>query len=114
MSDGTLRYLLWVAALLSARPAELTVLNEPESSLHPDLLPALAALIARACEGSQIVVVTHSAPLVTALHECLGDDATVLKLAKRTARRWSTVRASWTDRPGTGRAWLTPNYSDQP
>lgn len=83
LSDGTLRYLLWVAALLSARPAELTVLNEPESSLHPDLLPALAALIARACEGSQIVVVTHSAPLVTALHECLGDDATVLKLAKK-------------------------------
>ncbi|GAY18248.1 AAA family ATPase [Mycobacterium sp. shizuoka-1] len=67
LSDGTLRYLLWVAALLTPRPAELTVLNEPESSLHPDLLPALAALIARSSERSQIVVVTHAAALVDAL-----------------------------------------------
>ena len=83
LSDGTLRYLLWVAALLSARPAELTVLNEPESSLHPDLLPALAALIARACETSQIVIVTHSAPLVAALRERAAGDAAVLKLTKQ-------------------------------
>jgi len=67
LSDGTLRYLLWVVALLTPRPAELTVLNEPEASLHPDLLPALAGLITRASEGSQIVVVTHAAGLVTAL-----------------------------------------------
>lgn len=73
LSDGTLRYLLWVAALLSPRPAELTVLNEPEASLHPDLLPALAALIARAAEATQVVVVTHSATLVSALAG-LGDD----------------------------------------
>ena len=43
------------------------MLNEPESSLHPDLLDALAALIARAAERSQIVVVTHSAALVDAI-----------------------------------------------
>jgi predicted ATPase len=67
LSDGTLRYLLWAAALLTPRPAELTVLNEPEASLHPDLLPALAGLITRASEGSQIVVVTHAGGLVTAL-----------------------------------------------
>ena len=45
LSDGTLRYLLLVAALLTPRPPELLVLNEPETSLHPDLLPALARLI---------------------------------------------------------------------
>lgn len=69
LSDGTLRYLLWTAALLTPRPAELTVLNEPEASLHPDLLPALAGLITRASEGSQIVVVTHAAGLVAALRD---------------------------------------------
>ncbi|MFL6636962.1 MAG: AAA family ATPase, partial [Paraburkholderia graminis] len=42
LSDGTLRYLLLVAALLTPRPPALLVLNEPETSLHPDLLPALA------------------------------------------------------------------------
>lgn len=67
LSDGTLRYLLWAAALLTPRPAELAVLNEPEASLHPELLPALAGLISRASEGSQIVVVTHAAGLVSAL-----------------------------------------------
>jgi len=35
LSDGTLRYLLLVAALLSPRPPSLMVLNEPETSLHP-------------------------------------------------------------------------------
>ena len=48
LSDGTLRYLLLTAALLSPRPPELMILNEPETSLHPDLLPPLARLIARA------------------------------------------------------------------
>ena len=47
LSDGTLRYLLWVAALLTPRPPGLLVLNEPETSLHPDLLPALGRLIAQ-------------------------------------------------------------------
>lgn len=39
------------------------VLNEPETSLHPDLFPALARLIARAAERSQLIVVSH-APLL--------------------------------------------------
>ncbi|WP_033342633.1 AAA family ATPase [Catenuloplanes japonicus] len=63
LSDGTLRYLLWVAALLTPRPPELLVLNEPETSLHPDLLPPLAALIATAATRSQVVVVTHAPQL---------------------------------------------------
>ena len=67
LSDGTLRYLLLVAALLSPRPPSLMVLNEPETSLHVDLLPALARLIARASVHTQIVVVTHARKLVQAL-----------------------------------------------
>jgi predicted ATPase len=67
LSDGTLRYLLLVAALLSPRPPSLMVLNEPETSLHADLLPSLARLIARASEHTQIVVVTHARRLVEAL-----------------------------------------------
>ena len=64
LSDGTLRFLLWTAALLTPRPPELMVLNEPETSLHPDLLPALARLIALASERTQLVVVSHSQPLI--------------------------------------------------
>jgi predicted ATPase len=67
LSDGTLRYLLLAAALLSPRPPELMILNEPETSLHPDLLPPLARLIAQASTRSQIVVVSHAQSLVAAL-----------------------------------------------
>lgn len=69
LSDGTLRYLLWIAALLTPRPPALMVLNEPETSLHPDLLPPLARLIAQAAKRSQIVVVTHAPRLIAALLE---------------------------------------------
>lgn len=60
LSDGTLRFLLWAAALLSPQPPSLMVLNEPETSLHPDLLRPLAYLITAAAESTQVVVVTHS------------------------------------------------------
>ena len=63
LSDGTLRYLLLVAALLSPRPPTLMILNEPETSLHPVLLPPLARLIAQASKRSQAVVVTHAPTL---------------------------------------------------
>ncbi len=67
LSEGTLRYLLLVAALLTPRPPPLMVLNEPEASLHPDLLAPLARLIATASARSQIVVVSHAPTLVAAL-----------------------------------------------
>lgn len=67
LSDGTLRYLLWTAALLTPRPPALLVLNEPETSLHPDLIPALADLILTAAKRSQIIAVTHSLALNNAL-----------------------------------------------
>ena len=69
LSDGTLRYLFLVAALLSPRPPALLVLNEPETSLHPDLLPALGALVHAAARETQVVVVTHATPLVEALRD---------------------------------------------
>lgn len=69
LSDGTLRYLLLIAALLTPRPPSLMVLNEPETSLHPDLLPALARLIIRASEHAQVWVVSHARRLISALQE---------------------------------------------
>jgi predicted ATPase len=80
LSDGTLRYLLLVAALLTPRPPELLVLNEPETSLHADLVPALARLITSAAERSQVIVVTHNARLIAALGEV--DDAFSIRLEK--------------------------------
>lgn len=67
LSDGTLRYLMLCAALLTPRPPGLMVLNEPETSLHPDLIAPLAALIGDAARRMQVIVVTHSQPLISAL-----------------------------------------------
>ena len=61
--DGTLRFLCLVVALLSPRPPYFMALNEPENSLHPDLLPTLAMLIAEASQYTQILVTTHSPDL---------------------------------------------------
>ena len=69
LSDGTLRYLLLLAALFTPRPPECMVLNEPETSLHPDLLSALAKAIADYAAHHQIIVVTHSSTLVQELSE---------------------------------------------
>lgn len=69
LSDGTLRYILLTAALLTPRPPLLMVLNEPENSLYPDLLPALARLIIKASEKTQVWVVSHANRLVATLNE---------------------------------------------
>lgn len=74
LSDGTLRYLLWLAALLTPVPPRLMALNEPETSLHPSLVAPLARAVARASTRSQVVVVTHSAALVEALTQAVGVD----------------------------------------
>lgn len=81
LSDGTLRYLLWIAALLTPRPPGLLVLNEPETSLHPDLLPALGRLIASAAERSQVLAVTHAPKLIGVLEE--QSDCNAVRLEKR-------------------------------
>lgn len=81
LSDGTLRYLLWIAALLTPRPPALMVLNEPETSLHPDLLPALARLVSRSSQQSQVIVVTHASPLISALSKEAGCNSIMLEKA---------------------------------
>jgi predicted ATPase len=69
LSDGTLRYLCLIAALLSPRTPPFLALNEPETSLHADLLPALAELIAEAGERGQVLVTTHAEALANALEK---------------------------------------------
>ena len=81
LSDGTLRYLLWIAALHTPRPPPLMVLNEPETSLHPDLLPALARLIAGASWRTQVWVVSHATRLIAALEQ--DPDCNPVQLVKR-------------------------------
>jgi predicted ATPase len=86
LSDGTLRYLALIAALLSPRPAPLLAFNEPESSLHPDMLPALAQYFVQAAERSQVWVTTHSAALADALTAASGRKPLRLELVQGATR----------------------------
>jgi predicted ATPase len=99
LSDGTLRYLLLIAVMLTPRPPELMVFNEPETSLHPDLLPALARLIARAGAQSQVWVVSHSQKLVASLEEQPGCNLIMLgkKLGETVVQETGVLDTpSWT------------------
>ena len=72
LSDGQLRFLCLCAALLSPRPPALLALNEPETSLHPDLVDALAQLIVRASKGTQLWITTHSKALAERIEQHSG------------------------------------------
>jgi predicted ATPase len=80
LSDGTLRYLCLLAALMSPRPPKLLALNEPETSLHPDLLDGLARMIVRASNYSQMWITTHSTKLAELIEEHSGEPAIRLEL----------------------------------
>ncbi|WP_316191096.1 AAA family ATPase [Bradyrhizobium sp. SZCCHNS2096] len=75
LSDGTLKYLCLLGALMGYRLPPLIALNEPEASLHPSLLAPLARLIARAAGRARIWIVTHSEDLARHLQEETGKQA---------------------------------------
>jgi predicted ATPase len=72
LSDGTLRYLLLATALFSPRLPPLLVLNEPENSLHPDLIAPLARLIGTVSEQTQVWVIAHDDALIAGLQQWPG------------------------------------------
>ncbi|HSK45722.1 MAG TPA: AAA family ATPase [Candidatus Binatia bacterium] len=80
LSDGTLRYLCLLAALLSPHPPSLLALNEPETSLHPDLLEPLAKQLVNAGRYSQLWVVTHSQRLAELVEKFSGEAPISLEL----------------------------------
>ncbi len=67
LSDGTIRYLCMLAILCHPVPPPLICIEEPELGLHPDVLPALAALLKEASMHSQLIVTTHSDVLIDEL-----------------------------------------------
>jgi predicted ATPase len=60
LSDGTLRYIIQVTVLTMPAPPPLIVVEEPEQSLHPAMLPIIAEHAVDAALRTQIVFTTHS------------------------------------------------------
>ncbi len=72
LSDGTLQYLCLLAAMLSLSAPSVIVLNEPETSLHPNLIEPLAKLITKCAMDTQIWITTHSRELANRIMDLSG------------------------------------------
>ena len=64
LSEGTLRFLWLVTLLYSPGLTEVTLLDEPEVSLHPELLSVLTTCLREASKRTQLIVATHADRLV--------------------------------------------------
>jgi predicted ATPase len=60
LSEGILRFLWLVSLLQSPSLSTVTMIDEPEVSLHPELLSLLADLMREASKRTQLIVATHS------------------------------------------------------
>jgi predicted ATPase len=60
LSEGTLRFLWLVTLLQSPGLPTVTLIDEPEVSLHPEMLRLLADLMREASSRTQLIVATHS------------------------------------------------------
>lgn len=98
LSDGTLRFFCLCAALITPKPPPLLVLNEPETSLHPGVLGPLAGMIAKVPPETQVIVVTHSQALATAISEqCEAKIVELVRFEDETRRKGDdSAKRAWT------------------
>ncbi len=64
LSDGSIRFMCLVAALLQPDPPSTIIIDEPELGLHPYAITLLGSLLRSASTRMQVIVSTQSVPLV--------------------------------------------------
>lgn len=69
LSDGTLRFLLLLAILSNPEASDLIAIDEPETGLHPSMLPLIADLAMAAAERTQVIFTTHSPQFLDAFRD---------------------------------------------
>jgi predicted ATPase len=60
LSEGSLRFLWLISLLQSSALSAVTLIDEPDVSLHPELMRILVDLMREASERTQLIVATHS------------------------------------------------------
>mgnify|MGYP000390522626 CR=1 FL=1 len=114
LSEGTLRFLWLATALLAPEPPPLLLLDEPEVSLHPELIKLLAGLLQDASVRGQVLVATHSPDLVRWLQP---DQVLVLdKEANQTRPTWadSLDLDAWLEEYTLRDLWLMGTLGGRP
>lgn len=69
LSDGTLRFLFLLAVLASPSPAPVIAIDEPETGLHPSMLPIVVEYAIDASSRTQVIFTTHSPQFLDAFRE---------------------------------------------
>ena len=80
LSDGTLRFLFLLTVLSSPSLPPLIAIDEPETGLHPSMLPIIAEYAVDASERTQIIFTTHSPQFLDAFKDTI---------PVKTVARWS-------------------------
>jgi predicted ATPase len=97
LSDGTLRFLLLIAILGNPDPAPLIAIDEPETGLHPRMLPIIAEVAANAAMKTQVIFTTHAPQLLDAFGEDLptttivtsnGSESELKTVGGKDLKRW--------------------------
>jgi len=60
LSDGTLRFLFLLTCLAHPEPPPLVAIEEPDTGLHPSMLPIIAEYASAASESTQLFITSHS------------------------------------------------------
>jgi predicted ATPase len=104
LSEGVLRFLWLVALLQSPGLLAVTMIAEPEVSLHRELLGLLADLLREASTRTQLIVATHSDRLVRFLEP--------KEVVAMDINEDGTARAAWADTVDLD-AWLKEYTLDE-
>jgi predicted ATPase len=78
-SGGTLRFLFLLAVLANPSPPPLIAIDQPETGLHPSMLPIVAEFARESANRSQVILTTHSPGFLDAFRE----DVPTITVVKR-------------------------------
>ena len=105
LSDGSIRFICLVTALMQPDPPSTIIIDEPELGLHPYAITLLGSLLRSASKRMQVIVSTQSVPLVNefAIEDLIiverEQNATVFK--RYTEEEFKT----WLDEYSVGELW---------
>lgn len=114
LSDGSIRFICLVTALLQPEPPSTIIIDEPELGLHPYAITLLGGLLRSASARMQIVVSTQSVPL---LNEFSIDDLIVVEREEEVSvfkRLDEEEFSSWLEDYSVGELWEKNIFGGRP
>lgn len=107
ISDGTLHYLLLLSVLFNPERGGIVCIDEPETSLHPDMINTISEAMKQASNSTQLIIATHSPLLLNSF-----DIDDILIFEKNNENETKVFVKSpdefdkWTEGYLAGQAWL--------